>query len=204
MARKTTSGVPGGEAGGDEKRGLESQPRPQLPPRAAPACAPAAPACRPEAPPLRVRLLPPPLPPPAGRRDRGFPCTCQVHGVGFRAVPYYVGFYPKPVASSWRVRLNGRALTPVPARPRPPGRGCPRGHLPPACKSHFSAFHLEQGREIRGPIHALPDRRGALLQVLPTPRWALGTAAGLARFPASLRQPQPCLPVLAVHTQKQQ
>lgn len=78
-----------------------------------------------------------------------------------------------------------------------------RGIFPPAYEVHFSSLSPGAGQRDSGTHpRPSPDRRGALLQVLPTPRWALGTAAGLARFPASLRQPQPCLPVLAAHAQK--
>lgn len=196
---------PGERQEGTRKGVSESQPRPQLSPRAAPARAPAAPARRPEALPLRVRL-PASAPAPASRaqRPRSPPHLSSSPGWASRVRPTMWVSTRKPVASSWRVRLNGRAPHPCARQAASSGQGAaPRGHLPPACKSHFSAFHLEQGREIRGTHpRPSPDRIGALLQVLPTPRWALGTAAGLARFPASLRQPQPCLPVLAVHTQK--
>lgn len=203
--KKLLQEFPGERQEGTRKGISESQPRPQLSPRAAPARAPAAPARRPEALPLRVRL--PAAAPALASRAQGprfSPHLSSSWGWASRALPTMWVSTRKPVANSWRVCLNGRAPHPCARQAASSGQGAtPRGHLPPACKSYFLPFHLEQSREIRGTHpRPSPDRREALFQVLPTPRWALGTAAGLARFPASLRQPQPCLPVLAVHTQK--
>lgn len=86
---------PAGEAGGDQKRdrGIPASPA-ALAPR------PPAPQQRPPAGRKRslcgcASLPPPPLPRPAGYRDRGFPPPVKFTGVGSPGPPDSVGFYPE-------------------------------------------------------------------------------------------------------------
>lgn len=153
---------------------------------------------------LSAGATPAAAPSPHGPRcQSGFHRTFQVRGCGARGQNLR-WFRP----GSWLLGAGGCAgsaapLTPASARPRLQGREHSWGLLP-ARESHFSPFHREQGREIRGTHPhraALPGPAQSSSPGLPTPVRALETAARLPPSPGCLRPPQPCLPVLAVQTQ---
>lgn len=96
VARKTTSGVPCGRGWRGPERGSRN---PSLARSSHAAPRPPAPQQRPPAGRKRslcgcASLPPPPLPRPAGCRDRGFPRTCQVHGGGVPGPALLCGFLP--------------------------------------------------------------------------------------------------------------
>lgn len=94
--KKTTSRVPRGEAGGDEKRdlGIPASPAALTPrsarPRPSSARPPAGSAPSAGAPPSRR-----PCPGQQGAGTAVFPAPVKFLGVGFPGPPYYVGFYPE-------------------------------------------------------------------------------------------------------------
>lgn len=88
------------------------------------------------------------------------------------------------------MRLVAAPLTPCARLSRVLRAGAaPRGTFPPACKSTSQPFTWSRA-EIRGTHpRPSPDRRGLCSGSSPTPRWALGTAAGLARSPHPSNSP---------------
>lgn len=112
-----------------------------------------------------------------------------------------------PVTSSRRVGPLGRAPHSCLHEAASPWNGALlRGIFQP--ESHFSPFHLEQGRDPRDP--SIPHRpplgqRGARLQVSRRlyGSWAQRSGSPLSLDPSNTSpHPRPCLPVLVVPTQK--
>lgn len=152
---------------------LESQDCPRPSPRTAPSRARQRPPAR-SARSAGATPAAAPSPPSRARGKRLPPHVSSSRVWGSRARPA-MGFDPE----AGYYQQEGAPGRPRPSLLCPPGcilgeGGTLRGHLP-ACESHFSPFHLERGREIRG-THPRPfsDQRGAPLQVSPRlgGRWA--------------------------------